>query len=95
MEVRQTGRPVKSMRTVETRADLCRATRAAMPRERSLQHCLVHPCFAGPGTLHAALRVGKPNCIVSFVCDNPFWGDRLQNMLVRDAAARSRPIRFM
>ena len=28
------------------------------------------------------LRAGIPNCIVSFVCDNPFWGDRLQNLNV-------------
>ena len=39
--------------------------------------CVHH---GGPGTLHAALRAGKPNCIVSFVCDNPFWGDRLSKV---------------
>ena len=31
-------------------------------------------CFRNWGTFHAALAHGKPNGIISFVCDHPFWG---------------------
>jgi len=51
-----------------------------VPHSELFKHCSIITHHGGPGTLHAALRAGKPNCIVSFVCDNPFWGDRLQKL---------------
>jgi len=53
-----------------------------VPHSSLFELCSISVHHGGPGTLAAALRAGIPNCIVSFVCDNPFWGDRLQNLNV-------------
>ena len=53
-----------------------------VPHSLLFELCSVSVHHGGPGTLAAALRAGIPNCVVSFVCDNPFWGDRLTNINV-------------
>lgn len=53
-----------------------------VPHSKLFQLCSIVVHHGGPGTLDAALRAGKPNVIVSFVLDHPFWGHRLSNLNV-------------
>lgn len=43
-----------------------------------LVHAVIH--HGGAGTIHAALRAGKPAVIVPFIADQPWWASRLHKL---------------
>ena len=49
----------------------------AVPHDWLLSQCKMIIHHGGAGTTSAGLRAGKPNIVVPFTADQPFWGNRV------------------